>query len=346
MAKKSKREIASANGSSETPLTVADVALKAGVSPITVSRALHRPELVSDSTRQHVLETVREMGYVPNLLAGSLASSKSRLVAILLPTIANSIFAGAVQAMMDRLTEAGYQSLLGPTGYSPEKEEVLLEAILGRRPDGIVLTGTLHTQASRNRLASAGIPVVEAWDLSDTALDMQVGFSHEKVGVLVADHFYAKGYRRFSVISVDDPRAIRRCNSLIERLREHDLHDVPVEILPLPSTWEVGRVGLKRLQQRESRPELIFCSSDTLAFGVLAEAASQGLRVPQDVAVLGFGDITNAKFAHPALSTVSVNSARMGREVAEALLERFSGSRDASVSQTDTGFELIERAST
>ncbi|EJM21325.1 transcriptional regulator [Pseudomonas sp. GM21] len=346
MAKKSKREIAAANGNSESPLTVADVALKAGVSPITVSRALHRPELVSDATRQHVLETVREMGYVPNLLAGSLASSKSRLVAILLPTIGTSIFAGAVQAIMDRLTEAGYQSLLGPTGYSPEKEEVLLEAILGRRPDGIVLTGTLHTEASRNRLASAGIPVVEAWDLSDTALDIQVGFSHEKVGALVADHFFAKGYRRFSVISVDDPRAIRRCNGLIERLKQHDLHDVPVEILPLPATWEVGREGLKRLQLRASPPELIFCSSDTLAFGVLAEAASQGLRVPQDIAVLGFGDITNAKFAHPALSTVSVNAATMGREVAEALLRRFSGDGDSSVNQMDTGFELIERAST
>jgi LacI family transcriptional regulator, gluconate utilization system Gnt-I transcriptional repressor len=346
VAKKSKREIASANGSSETPLTVADVALKAGVSPITVSRALHRPELVSDATRQHVLEVVREMGYVPNLLAGSLASSKSRLVAILLPTIASSIFAGVVQAIMDRLTEAGYQSLLGPTGYSPEKEEVLLEAILGRRPDGIVLTGTLHTEASRNRLASAGIPVVEAWDLSDTALDIQVGFSHEKVGALVADHFFAKGYRRFSVISVDDPRAIRRCNSLIERLRRYDLHDVPVEILPLPATWEVGREGLKRLQLRASPPELVFCSSDTLALGVLAESASQGLRVPQDIAVLGFGDITNAKFAHPALSTVSVNSAAMGREVAEALLKRFSGAGNSSATQMDTGFELIERAST
>ncbi|NUT78098.1 LacI family DNA-binding transcriptional regulator [Pseudomonas sp. C1C7] len=346
MAKKSKREIALTTGSSNSPLTVADVAVKAGVSPITVSRALNRPELVSDATRQHVLEVVREMGYVPNLLAGSLASSKSRLVAILLPTIANSIFAGAVQAIMDRLTEAGYQSLLGPTGYSPEKEEALLEAILGRRPDGIVLTGTLHTEASRSRLASAGIPVVEAWDLSETALDMQVGFSHEKVGEVVADHFFAKGYRRFSVVSVDDPRAIRRCDSLIARLKTYGLDQVPVEILPLPATWEVGREGLKRLQQRETPPELIFCSSDTLAFGVLAEAALQGLRVPQDIAVLGFGDITNAKFAHPALSTVSVNAASMGREIAEALLKRFSGTADLSVSQMDTGFELIERAST
>jgi LacI family gluconate utilization system Gnt-I transcriptional repressor len=345
VAKKSRREIASVNGDHQIPITVADVALRAGVSPITVSRALHRPELVSDATRERVLETVREMGYVPNLLAGSLASSKSRLVAILLPTIANSIFASAVQAIMDRLTEAGYQSLLGPTGYSPEKEEMLLEAILGRRPDGIVLTGTLHTHASRSRLASAGIPVVEAWDLSDTALDMQVGFSHEAVGHTVADHFFAKGYRRFGVITVEDPRAMRRCHSLIDRLQGHGLTDVPVEVLPLPATWEVGREGLKRLQRRANPPQLIFCSSDTLALGVIAEATSQGLRIPQDVAILGFGDTTNARFSYPALSSVSVNAAAMGHTVAQALLQRFEAT-DRHPLQVDTGFTLVERHST
>lgn len=344
MARKSRRELVGIVEQGDIPVTVIDVARVAGVSPITVSRALHRPERVSETTRVRVLEVVKAMGYVPNLLAGSLASSKSRLVAILLPTIANSIFAPAVQAIMDRLTEAGYQSLLGPTGYSPEKEEVLLEAILGRRPDGIVLTGTLHTDGSRARLASAGIPVVEAWDLSEHALDMQVGFSHEEVGQLVADHFYAKGYQRFGVITVDDPRGIRRCNALIRRLEHHGIQDVPVEILPLPSTWEIGRDGLKRLLAREHPPKLIFCSSDTLALGVLAEAAAQGLRVPEDIAVLGFGDTTNSRFAHPALSTISVNSAQMGHEVAEALLRRLEGSK--ALERHDTGFTLIERSST
>ncbi|RMQ50431.1 Transcriptional regulator [Pseudomonas cichorii] len=344
MARKSRRDLSNATGTGEAPVTVIDVAREAGVSPITVSRAVNRPELVSDATRERVLEVVRAMGYVPNLLAGSLASSKSRLVAILLPTIANSIFSIAVQAIMDRLTEAGYQSLLGPTGYSPEKEESLLEAILGRRPDGIVLTGTLHTEGSRARLAAAGIPVVEAWDLSSTALDMQVGFSHEQVGEQVADHFVAKGYQRFSVITIDDPRGIRRCNSLIQRLEQHGITQVPVEILPLPATWEVGREGLKRLWLNPQPPQLVFCSSDTVAMGVLAQAAEMGLRVPQDIAVLGFGDTTNSRFAQPALSTISVNAALMGHEVAQALLRRFDG--DSSVTHFNTGFSLIERAST
>ncbi len=129
-----------------TTPTLIDVARVAGVSPITVSRTLGRPEAVAPATRRRVLEAVRATAYVPNLAAGSLASSRSRLVAIFLPTIANSIFADTVQALTERLAVAGYQTLLGLTGYSAEQEEHLLEAVLGRRPDGIVLTGTEHSQ--------------------------------------------------------------------------------------------------------------------------------------------------------------------------------------------------------
>jgi LacI family gluconate utilization system Gnt-I transcriptional repressor len=343
LARKSRRELAQLGGTTELPLTVREVALAAGVSPITVSRALHRPSLVSEATREHVLAVVKELGYVPNLLAGSLASSKSRLVAILLPTIANSIYATVVQAIMDRLTEAGYQALIGPTGYSPEKEEELLEAILGRRPDGIILTGTLHTPASRERLAALSIPVVEAWDLSEEALDMQVGFSHEQVGVALAEHFVARGYRRFGVISVDDPRAMRRNLALQTRLLELGIRELPMEVLPLPATWAVGRIGLSRLLGRPEPPELVLCSSDTLALGVVAEATSRGLRLPEQLGVVGFGDTTNGRFANPALSTVSVNADAMGLRVAQSLLDRLAG--DHRAVRLDTGFVLIERQS-
>ena len=342
MARKSRRELGGQLG--DLPVTVKDVALKAGVSPITVSRAIHRPELVSDATREQVLEVVRAMGYVPNLMAGALATSKSRLVAIVLPSIANSIYATVVQAIMDRLGEAGYHALVGPSSYSPEKEEALLTTILGRRPDGIVLTGTFHTQASRERLIAAGMPVVEAWDLSANALDMQVGFSHEQVAVAVAEHFTAKGYRRWALVGVDDPRAMRRCTSLAARLEQLGAEPLSRQILPLPATWEVGRQGLARLLDAGERPQLVFCSSDTIALGVLAEASARGLKVPQDLAVLGFGDTLNGQFASPSLSTVSVNAADMGRQVAEALLRRFTGQPGAA--QVDTGFSIIERQST
>lgn len=346
MAKKSKRDMAALSTlSCDTPLTLADVARHAGVSTMTASRALSRPELVSQSTRDRILESVRTLGYVPNLLAGSLASSKSRLVAILLPTISHSLFAGTVQAIMDRLTEAGYQTLLGPTGYSPEKEQMLLEAVLGRRPDGLVLTGSLHTEASRTRLASAGIPVVEAWDLSDKPLDMQVGFSHEAVGAALARHYLDKGYRRFAVITADDPRGHRRCQALIRELAANGINEVPVQVRSLPASWQLGREGLRALLQGQVKPQLVICSSDTVALGVLAEAASQGLRVPEALAVVGFGDLSEASFAYPTLSTVSINAAQMGLQVAEALLARFADPGCNRGLAVDTGFVLRERES-
>ncbi len=154
-----------------TAPTLIDVAKVAGVSPITVSRALHRPEVVSKAAREKVMAAVQQVGYVSNMLAGSLASNRSRLVAILLPTIANSIFADTVQALMDSLATAGYQTLLGLTGYSATQEERLIEALLGRRPDGIVLTGAARTPPpvakgwrSRASLSSSpGISVMIFW---------------------------------------------------------------------------------------------------------------------------------------------------------------------------------------
>ncbi|MFK3796260.1 MULTISPECIES: LacI family DNA-binding transcriptional regulator [unclassified Pseudomonas] len=328
-------------------LTLIDVAKVAGVSPMTVSRALSRPDLVSENTREKVREAVRKTGYVPNMLAGSLASNKSRLVAIFLPTIANSIFADTVQALMDRLTQAGYQTLLGLTGYDAEQEEKLLEAVLGRRPDGIVLTGTLHTESSRTRLAQAGIPVVEAWDLSEDPIDMLVGFSHEKVGEETARHLLNKGYKRFSVVTISDPRGLRRCHSLIAELKRHGIDDVPMEVLAPPATLQVGREGLAGLLDRGVATDVVVCSSDTVAQGVLAEAASRGLRVPEDLAVMGFGDLSSAAQVHPALSTVRVDGNRIGLQVAQALLDRFQEhSSSAQPVRLDTGFTLIDRAST
>lgn len=350
MAKKPGRESGTPDVSrpkKASSLTLVDVAKVAGVSPITVSRALHRPEVVSKEAREKVLEAVRLTGYVSNMLAGGLASNKSRLVAIFLPTIANSIFADTVQALMDRLTEAGYQTLLGLTGYSAEQEEKLLEAVLGRRPDGIVLTGTLHTESSRLRLAQSGIPVVEAWDLSENPLDMLVGFSHEEVGVATARHLLAKGYRRFSVVAISDPRGLRRCQSLIGELHRQGFEDVPMQVMTPPATLEVGRAGLRQLFEQGATPEVVVCSSDTIAQGILAEAASRGLHVPTDLAVMGFGDLSSAAHVYPALSTVRVDGKRIGDQVAGALLHRFQyPASSAEPVRIDTGFTLIDRQST
>ena len=331
-------------------VTLVDVARVAGVAPMTVSRALHRPELVRSETHKKVLDAVKKTGYVPNMLAAGLTSSKSRLVAILLPTIANSIFSDTVQSLMDRLTASGYQSLLGLTGYSIEQEEALVSALLGRRPDAIVLAGSTHSEVTIQRLARANIPIVEIWDLPDLPLDMVVGFSHEQVGIAVARHLVQKRYRKFGIICLDDVRGLRRCRSVAAELATLGFHDVPFEIVHVPATLAGGREGLRRLLSQHTL-DVVVCSSDTVAQGVLAEAASRGTHVPRDVAVMGFGDLNTAAQVFPALSTVRIDGEKIGKATAEEILKRLSTAikgntgKHLTPARIDVGFQIIERDS-
>ena len=182
-------------------VTVHDVAKVAGVSAMTVLRAVSAPDNVPAATLAKVRAAVAEAGYVPNLLAGGLRSNKSRLVAVLVPTLAGPVFNEAIQALTAALHERGYQLMLGQSGYNQTREDELLSAILGRRPDGIVLTGVQHSNDTRRRLLASGIPVVETWDLTPTPIDMLVGFSHEAVAEAVCTHLHASGRRQLAVIT-------------------------------------------------------------------------------------------------------------------------------------------------
>ena len=324
--------------------TLADVAKVAGVSPITVSRALNQPHLVRPNTVAKVQAAVQQTGYVKNMMAGALASSRSRLVSLVLPTISTPIFADMVQAASDHLTAAGYQVMLGLSSYEAWREEVLVETILSRRPDGVILTGSLHTDSTRRRLQAAQVPVVEAWDLTPSPIDMMVGFSHEEVGHAIAQHLLERGYQRIAILAVEDPRAQRRNQGLQAGLAKHGLQVMAIQAMPLPSTFALGRDGLAQLLQRCPDVDAVVCSSDTLAHGVLTEAVARGLAVPQQLAVVGFGDLNFAARTHPPLSTVRVDGANIGRVAAQAILDRLEGRAVSSL--VDTGFQFIQRGST
>ena len=325
-------------------VTLADVAKLAGVSPITVSRVVNRPELVTADTLAHVQQIIDRTGYVPNLLAGGLASKRTRLVAALVPSITNAIFVEAVQALTDRLWEAGYQVLLGLSGYPAVREDALLAAVLSRRPDAIYVTGINHSPESRQRLINARIPVVETWDMTPTPIDMLVGFSHERIGEAVARHLLAKGHRSFGMVWADDSRALARRGGFLAELETHGCTEVELVTVPAPSTLTLGRQGLAQLLDRGARPTAIFCSSDLLAHGALEEARSRGLAVPSELAIIGFGDLEFARHTFPALSTVRVDRAAIGRHAAELILARIEG--DTSTKVIDVGFEIVDRATT
>lgn len=325
-------------------VTLQDVARLAGVSAMTVSRAINTPDRVPAATLARVQQAVAKTGYVPNLLAGGLRSSRSRLVAALVPTLVGPVFNETVQALTQALKEQGYQLMLGQCGYADSQEDELLDAIIGRRPDGIVLTGVTHSAQAHLKLRSAGIPVVETWDLTPTPVDMLVGFSHTAVAEAVCRRFHAAGRRRLAVIGADDERALRRSRAFVAVAAGLGLSEPPVHQVPAPTTLGSGRAGLQALLACKPDLDGVFCSSDLLALGALTEAHAQGIDVPGRLAVIGFGDLDFSRDLHPALTTVRIDGWRIGREAARCIVDRAQG-RMLPERVIDIGFSIVDRAS-
>ncbi len=321
--------------------TLHDVAREAGVSLITASRALSNPAVVSARTIAKVQAAAEATGYIPNLLAGGLKSKRSLMVAALVPAISTAQFLPTVQALTETLAAAGYQLILGQSGYDHAREEALLNTMISRRPDGIVMTGLVHSAAARERLRRAGMPVVETWDLSDRPVDMLVGFSHLKVGSAVAGYFLGKGWQRLGIATGDDHRASMRCEGFVSVVGR----EVPTAVVPAPSNLALGRRALGELLRQDPALRAVYCSSDQLAHGVLVEAQARGLRVPEDLAVCGFGDADFAAHTLPSLTTVHVDGAAIGRLAAQLIVDRCRGQVVAQP-VVDVGFRIVERAST
>nr|WP_315297884.1 LacI family DNA-binding transcriptional regulator [Raoultella terrigena] len=323
--------------------TLDDVARTAGLSSMTVSRALNTPQLVRPKTVEKVLQAVQATGYIPNALAGGLASRRSRLIAVVVPQINNNMFVDTIQALSDTLAARGYHMLLCVAGYSRETEAELVATLLSRRPDGVVLTGIQHAPALKRTILNAAIPVVEIWDLTPTPLDMLVGFSHEKVGETIGEFLLHKGYRRPGLLWAGDARAALRKQGLCTRLVKGGMSDVPQMAVPLPASLALGRSGLAQLLDA-GEFDIIVCSSDTLAQGAIMEAESRGLRVPKDLAVMGFGDLDFAASNRPAITTVSVDRHAIGERAATLLADRIEGVGEGEAI-IDLGYHLLERES-
>lgn len=328
----------------KTGVTMATVGRLAGVSQVTVSRALSDPGKVSPGTLQKIREAIEVTGFVPNALAGALASRKSRLVAALVPSITNIVYAAMLRSFSEAMRGAGYQILLSETGFAAEAEEVLIATHLSRRPDAMLLTGIQHSAPARRMLLAAGIPVVEVWDITDSPVDLVVGFSHAAAARAAAAFAVEAGYRRAACIAAGDERARRRQAAFVAEFEGATGTAVAVAGLDGAASLAQGRAGLALLLDGGFGGGAVFCSSDLLAHGALIEAAARGLSVPADVAVIGFGDQDFAAHIEPALTTLRVDREALGRVAAEALLNRLEGHGTAPA-MSDLGFEVIRRAS-
>lgn len=325
-------------------ITKEDVARAAGVSHITVSRVINTPDKVSPDTRAKVESFIASMGYIPNMLAGGLASRRTRIIAAIVPTISHSIFAETVRGLSEQLSTQGYQLLLGQSNYSEETETNLVEAFIGRRVDGLVLTGVQHTTRTHQRLKAAGIPVVETWDLTRKPIDMLVGFSNLDAGRAMGDYLHQKGYRNMAFIGGEDPRGMARFTGMRDALRARKAKD-PVHLtIPLGSFLNAGRESIKLLLKEHPKVDAAFFSNDVIAAGALMECVRHGIDVPGRIALAGFANLDIASEVTPSLTTVQISGHQIGLNAADMLLARLN-ERHVDEPICDLGYSIVMRDS-
>ncbi|AKH41951.1 LacI family gluconate utilization system Gnt-I transcriptional repressor [Altererythrobacter atlanticus] len=320
-----------------------DVAREADVSTATVSRFVNNPAVVAKATADRIRAAIEKTGYIPNALAGDLASQRSRMVAVLIPHLENSLFSDMIERMVGELTSSGNNVMLGLTGTSQKRTDALVRVALARRVDAIVSTGPVDDDLARlvGRTRSLWI---EVWDLPDNPVGIAIGFSHQDAGRDIARFLVSRGYRRPHLVTADSPRSQRRKQGFLDEWMELT-SSVPTEAhVDVPTRFGHARRVFADLRHLEERPDVIICGSDHLAQGIIVEAQAAGLKVPDDLGVIGFGNNQIAGEMRPTITSIDVDGERIAREVMAAI-KRHQEGQDFPVRAIDVGFRLIARES-
>jgi len=330
--------------------TLSDVALRAGVSQVTASRVMRRPEMVSAELRRRVEAAMRELAYVPNQLASALASSRTCMIGVVVPSLTNGVFSDYLRALHDVFLPAGLQVLVLNSRYSAEEEEKAVVTLLGQHPEAMIVAGIDQTPRARTLLDQAGIPVVQTMELTDTPLDINIGLSQRAAASAATRYLLSRGYRRIANMTAPlDARARRRLDGFRDACHDFGLAptDEMLATTPRQSSVSLGVVLFSELIDRRPEIDAVFCGNDNLALGCLFECQRRGIRVPDDMAIMGFNDIEFCAAASPSLTSVATPRYDMARRSAEIIIEiiRGSGARPEE-KRIDVGFRIVERDST
>lgn len=324
---------------------VEDVALAAGVSGATVSRALNRTGPVSDNFCRRIERAVIELGYVPNGAARALASQRAHAIGVIVPTLENTNFAITAEAAQRRLIDAGYNFMVASTGYDPARESSHIQSLVAHGVDGIILVGAQRDPDIVHFLKSRRVPYVVTWSMAgdDTP---SVGFDNAEAAQRLANHLLDLGHRQIGVIAgltKNNDRAAARLEGVRRALGQRGLA-LPRELLiERPYRIAEGQYAMRALMATSPQLTAVVCGNDQLAFGALIQCSRQGIAVPQEVSIVGFDDLEFAGQIVPALTTIHVPAEEIGLRAAEYLLARINGQPAATM--TEVSVNLIVRES-
>jgi LacI family transcriptional regulator, gluconate utilization system Gnt-I transcriptional repressor len=324
-----------------------DVARKAGVSVMTVSRALNDPEKVSKEMRLRVRTVVDEIGYVPNRLARSLSSNRSNVIGLIVPSIRNSLFAETIKGISDVLSVNGYHLMIADSGPGLRDEEQAITAFVQQRVAGLVLHNTSHTPAAVEMIGKGKIPVVENGNLTAKPLDSVVSYSNYEASRAMTLHLARMGYKQIAFVSLvrrENDRARERLRGYLAALSELGRKQDDSLVLERPSGFSAGSEAVVQLVEGMPQADAIFFAGDVLAVGAALECQRRGWSVPGRVALASFDDLDMLRHINPPLTTLRLPRYEIGKRSAECLLDRLAG-RVAERVILDLKFEIIQRDS-
>lgn len=313
------------------PLTLRDVSAASGVSEMTVSRVLRNRGDVSDATRERVLAAAKELGYVPNQIAGSLASQHVNLVAVILPSLSNMVFPEVLTGINRVFEDTPLQPVFGVTDYLPEKEERVLYEMLSWRPSGVIIAGLEHSDASRAMLKGAGIPVVEIMDTDGNPVDSMVGISHRQAGLEMAKAILKQGYQNIGFMGTKMPldhRARKRFEGLTEGLAKAGIEIQERDFYSGGSALGKGREMTAAMLDRNPDLDFLYYSNDMIGAGGLLYLLDQGIDVPGQIGLAGFNGVELLDGLPKQLATTDACRLEIGQAAAEIILRHTQSDED------------------
>lgn len=304
------------------PLTLRDVSDAAGVSEMTVSRVLRARGDVSPTTREKVLRAARLLGYVPNKIAGALASQRVNLVGVVIPSLSNMVFPEVMTGISDGLKGTGLQPVVGVTDYLPEREEEVIYEMLSWRPSGLIVAGLEHTDAARAMMERAGVPVVEVMDIDGTPVDSAVGISHARAGRQMAEAIVAADYRRIGFLGTMMPydhRARKRMEGFEAALHAAGVPLVDREFYSGGSALLKGREMTAAILARNPDLDFLYYSNDMIGAGGLLYCLAMGIDVPGRLGLAGFNGVELLDGLPRKLATMDACRAEIGARAAAVI---------------------------
>ncbi len=321
------------------PLTLRDVSEASGVSEMTVSRVLRNRGDVSEATREKVLHAAKSLGYVPNKIAGALASQRVNLVAVIIPSLSNMVFPEVMTGISEVLDETPLQPVVGVTNYRPEREEKVLYEMLSWRPSGVIIAGLEHSEASKAMLKAAGIPVVEIMDTDGQAIDATVGISHRRAGRKMAKAILKAGYRNIGFLGTKMPldhRARKRFEGFTEVLAKEGVEIMDQEFYEGGSALAKGREMTAAMLTRNPELDFLYYSNDMIGAGGLLYCLEKGIDVPGQLGLAGFNGVELLDGLPRKLATMDACRSEIGRAAARIIATR------AETEESSGGGERIE----